>query len=88
MSNSTINIIHQRNLCLDCKLAVWIRCRADLGRLPRRKRKELDQELSKVRLDHGIELSEIIFPFIWCPKLKKEALFPLDNKTLGCKHFK
>lgn len=76
-----------KNLCLDCKLAVWIRCKADLGKLPRRKRKEFDQELSKAKQDHGIELSEILFPFIWCPGWKKEVLSPHDNQTLGCKYF-
>ncbi len=77
-----------KNLCLDCTLAVWIRCKADLGRLPRRKRKEFDEELNKVRLDHGVELSEIMFPFIWCPGWKKEILFPHDNNMLACKYFK
>ena len=76
-----------KNLCLNCKLAVWIRCKADLGRLPRAKRKEFDEELAKMRQEHGVELSEIIFPFIWCPKWKKEVLFPHDNQTLGCKCF-
>jgi len=75
------------NLCLDCKLGSWIRCKADLGKLPRLKRKELDEELAKVNRDHGVELSEIMFPFIWCPKWKKEVLFPHDNQTLGCKYF-
>jgi len=77
----------KKNLCLDCKLAIWIRCKADLGRLPKAKRKELAKQLAKARRDHGVELSEIIFPFIWCPKWKKEVLFPHHNNTLACKYF-
>lgn len=76
--------MENESLCLDCKEATWIRCKADLGRLPRYKRREFDEELSKMKRDHGVELSEIIFPFIWCPKWKKEMLFPHDNKTLSC----
>ena len=73
-----------KNLCLDCKLAVWIRCKADLGRLPRGKRKELIEQLAKVETLNIREL----FPFIWCPKWKTEVLFPIENYTLGCKFFK
>ncbi|MBA7661848.1 hypothetical protein ES703_69868 [subsurface metagenome] len=79
--------MEEKNLCLDCKLAVWIKCKADLGKLPRSKRKEFEEELAKIKLDHGVELSEIIFPFIWCPEWKKEQLFPFENVTLGCKYY-
>jgi len=74
----------KQNLCLDCRLAVWIRCKADLGRLPRGKRKELIEQLAKVETLNIRKL----FPFIWCPKWKREVLFPIENYTLGCKFFK
>ena len=72
-----------KNLCLDCRLVVWIRCKADQGRLPRGKRKELLKQLARVET---LDIRSL-FPFIWCPKWKKEILFPHDNLTLGCKYF-
>lgn len=71
------------NLCLTCHLAVWIREKVDLGRLPRKKRIEFRKEIDKV----GAVIEEQIFPFIWCPIWKEEKLYPYDNKTIGCKFY-
>lgn len=75
--------MEKENLCLNCHLAVWIREKADLGRLPKKKRIEFRKEIDKV----GADIEEQLFPFIWCPTWKEEKLYPYDNKMIGCKFY-
>lgn len=78
----------QANICLSCLYPKWINNEAQISIMPKKKRIEFHRELARFFRTHGVDLKRQVFPFIYCPKWKKEKLYPYTNPVLKCKYYK
>jgi hypothetical protein len=76
--------MENQSLCLYCQFAVWIREKADIEKLSKKKRAEFEKEVAHMKYYNNINIEKHIFPFIWCSAEKQVKLYPFSNKTLKC----